>query len=91
MLECQRNGESSFAVSASVYRAYTKEEGRRSRGVAGAAEEGREERLQRRKRGEEEDEEGSRGETSARACTGPVCLLSAPLPLSAVLIPAIFN
>lgn len=26
-----------------------------------------------------------------RAGTGPVCLLSAPLPLSAVLIPAIFN
>lgn len=91
MLECRRNGESSFAVSASVYTPCIhkgREEGRKKEGSGGGWRKGYKEG--RGKGGEEKDEEEER-ETSARACTGPVCLLSAPLPLSAVLIPAIFN
>lgn len=59
-------------------------EGKATKGKERRRQVDREERLQRRKRerGERERE---------RAGTGPVCLLSAPLPLSAVLIPAIFN
>lgn len=61
-------------------------EGKATKGKERRRQVDREERLQRRKR-----ERGERERERERAGTGPVCLLSAPLPLSAVLIPAIFN
>lgn len=87
MLECQRNGESSFAVSAST--CMYADRGRKGEGQSGegadsgregARGQGREEKLQRRERERQ-------GNARACACTGPV---SASV-LSAVLIPAIFN
>lgn len=71
-----------------IHRAYTKE-GRKGERRRGRVEDGGK-ATKKEGGGEEKDEEEER-ETSARACTEPVCLLSAPLPLSAVLIPAIFN
>lgn len=90
MLECQRNGESSFAVSASTC-IHKSEGGGRSRTEGG---EGR----PRREGGRQVDGGGWGGKaTKKKEGEGRererarVCLLSAPLPLSAVLIPAIFN
>lgn len=91
MLECQRNGESSFAVSASTC-IHKGEGGGRSRteGGGGKATEGRRETGRWGWMGRKGYKEG-RGRRTGERERARVCLLSAPLPLSAVLIPAIFN